>query len=258
MTTPIASIQLIVFGSRNQTDIAGVLKEVAAAGFPAIEAGNMFLSFGEDTSRQLLAENNLQVSGAHFGYGDYADPAKVDAHIAYAKAIGIKNLMCSGVSDTKSVQGYKDSAKLFNAIGKRMAEEGLAFNYHNHAWEFDDLGGVNGMEILAEETDPALVKFNIDVFWLFYGEQDVVGFIEKHANRAGYFHFKDGRAKIDEEGKRRPEFLELGNGDVNLKAAYAAAIAAGAEWIVSEQDNTLLTALEAATISRNYLKTLGV
>ncbi len=258
MATPTASIQLIVFGSRNQTDIAGVLKEVATAGFPAIEAGNMFLSYGEETSRQLLAENNLKVSGAHFGYGDYADPDKVGAHIAYAKAIGLKNLMCSGVSDTKSVQGYKDSSKLFNEIGKRLSDEGLAFNYHNHAWEFEDLGGVNGMEILAEETDPALVKFNMDVFWLYYGEQDVVGFIEKHANRAGYFHFKDGRAVVDSEGKRRPNFLELGNGEVDLKAAYAAAIATGAEWIVSEQDSTLLTPLEAATISRNYLRTLGV
>lgn len=259
MATPTASIQLIVFGSRNQSDIEGVLKEVATAGFPAIEAGNLFLSFGEETTRRILAENNLQVSGAHFGYGEYANPEKLEQHIAYAKAIGLKNLMCSGVADLKSAAGYQESAKLFNSIGKRLADEGLAFNYHNHAWEFDDLGGVNGMQILSEETDPALVKFNLDVFWLYYGNQDVVGFIEQHANRAGYFHFKDGRRTTGEDGKPRPEFLELGTGEVDLKAAYTAAIAAGATWIVAEQDNTKLVPVESATISRAYLRdALGV
>lgn len=259
MSTPTASIQLIVFGARNRDDIANVLADVATAGFPAIEAGNMFATYGEETTRRLLGENNLQVSGAHFGYGDYADADKLSAHIAYAKAIGLKNLMCSGVADLKSTEGYKTSSKVFNEVGKRLANEGLTFQYHNHAWEFDDLGGVNGMQILAAETDPAYVKFNIDVFWLYYGLQDVTGFIAQHANRAGYFHFKDGRRITNAQGKVQPQFLELGTGDVDLKTAYQAAVAAGAQWIVAEQDSTTLPHLESITISRNYLRdVLGV
>lgn len=264
MAQPTASIQLIVFGQRNRDDIAGVLKDVAAAGFPAIEAGNMFESYGEETARCLLAENGLKVSGAHFGYGDYTDPGKVGTHIDYAKSLGVKNLMCSGVAGInwstleQTVDGYKESARLFNQIGKRLADEGLTFNYHNHAWEFADLGGVNGMEILSQETDPALVKFNIDVFWVYYGGKNPVDFIKQHASRAGYFHFKDGLKITDVDGKQHPEFLELGRGDVDLKAAYAAAVAAGATWIVAEQDSTKLAPVEAATISRNALRDLGV
>jgi sugar phosphate isomerase/epimerase len=266
MAEPTASIQLIVFGQRNRDDIAGVLRDVAAAGFPAIEAGNLFQSYGEETALRLLAENNLRVSGAHFGYGDYADADRLGAHIAYAKALGLQNLMCSGVAGIKwgqkmeqSVAGYRESARLFNEVGRRLTGEGLIFNYHNHAWEFDDLGGVNGMEVLAEETDPAVVKFNMDVFWLYYGGQDPVAFIAKHAGRAGYYHFKDGRRITDADGKARPEFLELGRGDVDLKAAMAAARQAGAQWIVAEQDNTTLPPLESATISRRYMKeALGV
>jgi sugar phosphate isomerase/epimerase len=259
MATPTASVQLIVFGPRHQSDLAGVLKEVAAAGFPAIEAGNLFASHGEATARQLLAENGLRVSGAHFGYGDYADASKLDAHIAYAKAIGITNLMCSGVSNSKTAAGYQQSARLFNEIGKKLADQGLAFNYHNHAWEFDDLGGVNGMEILSRETDPALVKFNLDVFWLYYGGQDPVAFIQQHADRAGYYHFKDGRKVTGADGKTHPEFLELGTGDVNLKAAYDAAVAAGAQWIVAEQDSTKLAPVESAAISRRFIReALGI
>src|SRR5437764_1022117 len=139
MNEPRASIQLIVFGERNKSNIAGVLKDVAAAGFPAIEAGNMFEAHGEEETRRLLSENGLEVSGAHFGYGEYVDPARLEIHIAYCKAMGIKHLMCSGVADRKTVEGYRTSCALFNQIGARLRDEGLIFNYHNHAWEFEDL-----------------------------------------------------------------------------------------------------------------------
>lgn len=259
MAQPTASIQLIVFGARNQTDLPGVLGEVATAGFPAIEAGNLFLSIGEETTRRLLSENNLSLSGAHFGYGEYADAVRVESHIAYAKAMGIKNLMCSGVADSKTAEGYRETARFFNALGKRLAEEGITFHYHNHAWEFVDLGGVNGMEILSQETDPALVKFNVDVFWVWYGAKDPVAFITQHADRVGYYHFKDGSRYTDNDGITHPEFRELGRGEVDLKAAYAAALKTNAQWIVAEQDSTKLTPLESATISRNYIKTeLGI
>jgi sugar phosphate isomerase/epimerase len=250
MSSPAASIQLIVFGERNRDDIAGVLSDVAEAGFPAIEAGNMFATYGEAETRRLLDANGLSVSGAHFGYGEYADPAKLEFNIAYCKAMGIKNMMCSGVADSKTAAGYRLSCALFNKIGARLKDEGLVFNYHNHAWEFDDLGGTTGMEIISAETDPALVKFNIDVFWVWFGRRDPAEFIREHAARAGYYHFKDG----DRGPDGKPVFLELGRGSVDLKSAMKAAKEAGAEWIVAEQDRTELPHLESVTISRRYMR----
>lgn len=254
MTTPVASVQLIVFGDRPKNDFASVLCDVAQAGYDAIEAGNLYETHGENTTLRLLADNKLSVSGAHFGYGEYTKPERLKSHMLYAKAIGLKHLMCSGVADSKTAEGYRSSAKLFNEVGKTLANEGLSFNYHNHAWEFEDLGGVNGMQILSEETDPAYVKFNIDVFWVWYGGQDPAAFIRQHAARAGYYHFKDGRRGVDGEGKRHPIFLELGRGDVDLKSAMAAASETRVEFIVSEQDRSDLPPLEAITISRSYMR----
>ncbi len=254
MSSPVTSVQLIVFGKRSQTDFGSVLSDVAQAGYAAIEAGNLYESHGEQTVRALLAEHGLGVSGAHFGYGEYTKPDKIKSHILYAKSIGLKHLMCSGVADAKSIEGYKASAKLFNEVGRTLAQEGLSFNYHNHAWEFEDLGGVNGMDILSQETDPTLVKFNIDVFWVWYGRHDPAAFIRKHADRAGYYHFKDGRRGSADDGKPRPIFLELGRGDVDLKATMAAVRETEATHLVSEQDSTELTPLEAVTISRAYMR----
>jgi len=259
MSSPVASIQLIVFGSRNQSDFAGVLRDVSQAGFAAIEAGNLYEAHGESVALRLLSENGLSVSGAHFGYGEYSKPDRLKSHVAYARALGLKNLMCSGVADTKTAEGYKQSAKLFNEVGRSLSDEGMTFNYHNHAWEFDDLGGVNGMEILSQETDPAYVKYNIDVFWVWYGGKDPAQFIRENANRAGYYHFKDGKRGTGSDGKPRPIFAELGRGDVDLQAAMAAARETNPSFIVAEQDHTDLSPAEAASISRNYMRdVLGV
>jgi sugar phosphate isomerase/epimerase len=256
---PTASVELIVFGERNSADFEGVLKDVAAAGFPAIEGGNLFAQHGKEKVRGLLGETGIAISGAHFGYGDYADPEKLKANISYTKAVESSFMMCSGVDGAGGVEGYKRSAALFNSIGKQLAAEGISFNYHNHAWEFEDLGGgVTGMQILAAETDPEFVKFNIDVFWVFYAGEDPSAFIKAHADRAGYYHFKDGK-RTEVDGKRRPLFLELGHGDVDLHAAMETVLSLGnASWIVAEQDSTTLPHLESVTISRDYLKTLGV
>src|SRR5437764_10018108 len=98
MANPVASVQLIVFGNRPQTDFPSVLRDVAQAGYAAIEAGNLYETHGEETAARLLAEHKLGVSGAHFGYAEYLRPDKVKSHIRYAKAVGFKDLMCSGVA----------------------------------------------------------------------------------------------------------------------------------------------------------------
>jgi sugar phosphate isomerase/epimerase len=164
-------------------------------------------------------------------------------------------MMCSGVSDTKSIAGYVETARKFNEIGTRLRDEGIVFSYHNHSWEFEDIGGTNGMTILSAETDPEVVKFNVDVFWVTVGGASPADFIRAHACRAGYYHFKDGRRLPD----GRVEFLELGTGEVDLVGTMQAAREAGAEWIVAEQDRTTLARLESATVSRQYLRnTLGL
>jgi sugar phosphate isomerase/epimerase len=253
MPEPGVSIVLIIFRERAQTDFPAVLQEIADAGYQAIEGGNLYAQHGADQARRLLDGVKLGISGAHFGYGDYADPEKLSANIAYAKAASVPNLICSGVAGN-NIEGFKESARVFNEVGKRAAAEGIKFNYHNHAWELDDLGGTCGMEILAQETDPAYVGFNMDVYWLYYGLVDPAAFIRKHADRAGYYHFKDGKRVVEPDGKVHAEFLPLGQGDVDLKAAMQAARECDPKWIVMEQDSTTLPHAEAIRISRNYMR----
>ena len=248
-----AGIQLIVYGPRNREDIFGVLREVAEIGYDGAETGNLFRQTGDEAKvRAVFAETGLALAGTHAGYEQHQDHAMLRENLAYTTALGAKYLMCSGVGDrSRGLAAYRDACSVLNEAGKICAEQSVAFCYHNHAWEFDDReGDTCGMDILLQGTDPAVVKLCIDVYWVYHGQQDPAAFINANADRAAYYHFKDGERQPD--GKAR--FLELGNGVVDLKAAYAAAAATNPEWITYEQDRTEKTATESSRESLAYMR----
>jgi len=249
MAAPQLGLQLIVYGGRPQTDLAGVLREVAEVGYAGIEAGNLFAGHDPQQVQDLLAETGLSICGAHSGYGDMADAARVEASMAFLQAVGSKYLICSGVAPGEGIAAYEAAAETFNALGARCREAGLTFCYHNHAWEFETFGGVKGIHRLAQMTDPALVKLCVDVYWVTIGKEDPAAFIQRYADRAVYFHFKDGGDGY---------FAELGKGTVDLAGATQAALRTVEEWIVCEQDHTDLTPRDSAAESYAKLRELGL
>lgn len=248
-----AGIQIIIYGQRNRDDVVGVLREVAQIGFAGAETGNLFRQEGSDVAvREAFESTGLVLCGCHAGFGEFQEPEKLQGNIAYLRALGGRYLMCSGVGDRKrGLAAYRDASALFNEVGKQCRDAGVVFCYHNHAWEFEDReGDTCGMDVLAAETDPALVKFCLDVYWIYHGQDDPVRFINAHKERGAYFHFKDGVREPD--GKA--QFRELGRGEVDLKAAYAAAVALDPEWIVYEQDRSDGNPTDSVRESRDYMR----
>ncbi len=89
----------------------------------------------------------------------------------------------------------------------------MRLGYHNHAFEFDALAGANevGMDILLAETDPALVHFEYDAFWLESAGRNAVEFIRAQSKRVFLVHAKDLR-------KRDRQDVPAGQGDVDFRA----------------------------------------
>jgi sugar phosphate isomerase/epimerase len=248
-----AGIQVIIYGQRNRDDVAGVLKEVAEIGFAGAETGNLFRQEGDEGRvRRMFEETGLALCGCHAGFGEFQDAEKLRENLAFLRAMDSKYLMCSGIGDrNRGLAAYRDAAKLFNEVGKQARDAGAVFCYHNHAWEFEDReGDTCGMDVLAAETDPALVKFCLDVYWIYHGQDDPVRFINAHQDRAVYFHFKDGVRADDGQA----QFKELGRGKVDLKAAYAAALALNPDWIVYEQDRSEGDPSASVRESRDYMR----
>lgn len=256
---PGVSAQLIVYGGRQNNELAQVLAEVREAGYAGAEIGTNFVDADWDEVKQAFSDAQLALSGIHGGFGQISDAAWQDKAIEFSKFMGSSYIICSGVAPGEGIQPYIDSAAAFNGIGGKCADAGLMFCYHNHAWEFEVFDGVKGIHKLCEVTDPATVQLNVDVYWVTVGGEKPSDFIDRYGDRVGYYHFKDGPYTATGSVAPGPySFSELGKGTVDLADALAAALRHDAKWIVYEQDSSQLEAKEACRISREHLRSLGV
>ena len=243
-------IQTIIFGKRNGEDMAGVLRDVKAAGYDGAEIGNPTDSKPAEQVREMFEAAGLACCGYHTGYQTFTDLDALDRIARHLTTVGAHTLMCSG-TDGRDRDGFLRSADTFNVAGAFLKDRGVTFCYHNHNWEFFDLGeGERGIHLLAQHTDPAFVKLCVDVYWVACGGEDPAEFIERYADRAAYFHYKDGTF-----ADQKPlSFTELGRGQVDLVSATRAVVRQDPEWIVTEQDRTEGDPAESARISADYAR----
>jgi sugar phosphate isomerase/epimerase len=249
MTKPKIGLQLIVYGGRPNEDFAGVLREAAEAGYGGVETGAIFTAEQVPAAKQALADACLEYCGLHGGFDDIADSARVQELCSIAKELGGHYLICSGVAPGEGIAQYEKAADVFNAAGAEIKKAGLTFAYHNHAWEFEEFDGVKGIHRLNELIDPRLVKLCVDVYWVSIGGENPAEFITRYADRAEYFHFKDGAPG---------EFVELGQGTVDLVGAKDAALKTVKEWIVVEQDRSAKEPKVSIAESIQYLRSIGL
>lgn len=251
MTKPRVGVQLIVFGDLVNRDLPAVATAVAAAGYDGMEIGMPADAQQAERFRAAAESAGLAIMGAHSGFTGWDDPAVVAQRIEAVKVVGGGFVITSGRFER--LDDYRRAAGIMNEVGAACREAGLTFCYHNHAWEFAELDGGRPIRVLADETDPGLVKLCPDVYWVHVGGEDPAHFIRRYRDRCPTFHFKDGLG-----GEEYREFRELGQGRVDLRSALEAALEAQPEWIVVEQDRTALEPGESCRISREYLRSLGV
>ena len=247
---PTVAVQLIIFGKRAREDLAGVLDDVAKAGYQGVETGMMAAHVSGKDFRKMLQDRGLVHVGAHWS-GDKAD--QIGPVLDWLRETGATDLPMSDL-DTRELSAdlYKRKAEVYNAAGRRCAEAGIALSYHNHNWELGRIGDRLALEFLYERTDPAALKACIDVYWVRDGGQDPAAFVRKHAARLRILHAKDS---FTEERDQR-SFCPVGAGVLDFPAIFAAAAASPAPWVVVEQDvpRAGTTPADECALSRKFIK----
>lgn len=139
--------------------------------------------------------------------------------------------------------------------GRRFADEGIRFGYHNHNFEFQRCGEKLFLERLYDETDPATFLAEIDVHWVQRGGQNPAGWIRRVGGRQPVCHFKD-YAMLG----REPQFCEIGEGNLNWAEIIKACEETGVRWYVFEQDTPRgdRDIFESIRISYENLQAMGV
>lgn len=268
-------IQLYTVGADLQKDPAGTLKKVAAIGYTTVETAGL----GKLTAAQLhdlIQQAGLRAPSAHLNFG-MADTGKL---LDDAKALGAEYAVSSillpgpppagagmgGVLDSlnkMSADDFKKVAAFANQIAQKAKAAGLQYAYHNHNFEFRDLGnGHTGYDILLHETDSSLVKFEADTGWMRVAGVNPVTFLKAHADRFAMLHIKDfknlSKPVTALKSPDAPTPTELGRGSVDVKSIVKAGRDIGVKYMFVEQEPpfTEMPDLQAAAVDYQVLHPL--
>ena len=251
-------LQLYTVRDAMGKDTPGTLARVAQIGYNSVEAtysdgkyyGNEPKAFA-----QLLKQNNLIMPSTHYLLGEEAKNQGTilngwEKAAEDAASVGQKFMICAWLSPNErgKLDHYKKLADDFNRAGEISKKAGLQFCYHNHDFEFIAENGKYPYDILLENTDKNLVKFEIDLYWLTRAGQDPVALIEKHPGRFPLWHIKD----MDKTEKKM--FTEVGNGVVNFKRIFEHNKKAGLKYFFVEQDICPGDPFDSITQSISYIK----
>lgn len=233
-----------------EKDPVGTFKNLASYGYQQIESfeGSKGIFWGMQPKelKKLMNDLGMELIASHCNYTDNL-AQKADA----AASIGMKYLICPWIGPQKSLSDYQKIAQQFQEAGKICKKAGIRFAYHNHAYSFEKIEGQFPQDILMKETDPALVDFELDMYWSETAGADTAAWLKKYAGRFRLCHIKD-RSK-DASGPNAS--CNLGTGAINYQQLLQIAQSNGMQYFLVEQEkfeNT--TPLKSAAANAKYMQ----
>ncbi len=208
-------------------DIAKSLPRVAKLGYQAVQTSGLG-AIDHAELRRIADGAGLEIIATHVGIDAILNDtaAIVEQHQAY----GCRHVGIGGMGGDATKAGYQLRAAQCSEAAAKLKPYGLTFSYHNHNHELERFEGKPGLQIMIEESS-ADVCFEIDTHWIQAGGGDPAEWIAKVAGRCPLLHYKD-MAVVGREQK----YAAVGAGNLNWTAIAAASRAAGAEFVIVEQD----------------------
>lgn len=245
-------LQLYTLRDDLPKDPAGVLKQVASFGYKQIESyegpQGMFWGMGHTGFKKYMDDLGMQIISSHCDiYKDFERKA------AEAAAIGMKYLICPWLGPQKKLDDFKKAAEKFNLCGSICKKEGIRFAYHNHDYSFKLLEGQLPQDLLMDVTDPTLVDFEMDIYWVVTGGHDPEAWMKKYKDRFRLSHVKDrSKTPVADNGKNS---VDLGTGSIDWKKILRTARENGMEYFIVEQEAYPNgSPLEATRVNADYMK----
>ncbi len=246
---PAIGLQLYTVRSLMEKDVDATLATVAGVGYREVEFAGYF-NRTPASLRATLDSLKLTAPSCHVALD--AVEGGFDATAAAAAMMGHRWVVVASVPGRffESIASLKELARRFNAIGQRAKDVGLRYAYHNHNVEFKAVGGMIPLEILLSETDPSLVSFEMDVYWVTQGGGDPLALINKFPGRFPLIHAKDT------SGPPERKMRDVGSGVIDWKKFFAQRQKAGIEHVFVERDDAP-DPVASITASYGYLHNLS-
>jgi len=259
-------LQLYTVRGELKKDFDGTIAKVAATGYKEVEFADDYGGHSPKEVRVLLDNHGLASPSAHIRYDLIENkwPETLDA----AHVMGQTYLVCPWIDEKqRNADGWKRVAELFNKAGEASQKAGIQFAYHNHSFEFapvEGLGGKLAYDYLLAETDPKLVKMEMDLCWISVAQKDPVSYFDKYPGRFPMVHVKDfvndpnstsSYAGATGSVAFKGRLADVGKGQIDWKRIFAHSDKAGIKHYFVENDDAK-TPFDDIKISYDYLAAL--
>ena len=247
-------IQLYSVKEDMAKDPVETIKAMASFGYKQLEGYDggkgIFWGMSNTEFKSLVDDLGLEFISSHANTFE-----NLEEQAEKAGAIGVKYLICPWVGPQKTMDDYKRLAEAFNKQGEVCKKHGLRFAYHNHGYTFEELEGQIPQDYLMENTDPELVDFEMDTYWVVTAGKDPKAYMQRYPNRFVLGHLKD----------KSPDFpvsepnasIELGKGILDFPGIMRTGMDNGMKYFIVEQERfDGISPMEAAEKNAAYLKSL--
>jgi sugar phosphate isomerase/epimerase len=235
-------LQLFTVRAALAKDVEGTLKYIAGLGYEEVETygfdpqGIGYYGLPAKTFRQRLQDHKLTAPSGHYDLNRFVSASEddlkryVDRCIEGAHSIGHSYITWPLLdAGDRTIEKFKMVAERLNIIGAQITKAGLQLAYHNHDFEFVEQNGQIGYDIILKETDPALVKLQMDLYWIARGSKISPNeWFKRAPGRFVMWHVKDMH-------KVSRDYTELGNGSIDFTRIWPDASLAGLKHYFVEQ-----------------------
>ena len=249
-------LQLYTLRDDMPKDPRGILKQVSRMGYKYIESYEhdklgMFWGMTNTEFKKYMDELGMTIVSSHCNINkDFERKAEE------AAAIGMKYLICPSIENEHRIntEDCKKMADLFNSKGMVCKNKGIRFAYHNHDGPYISRGNnLIPEDFFLQHTDPELVDFEMDFYWVVTAGQDPVKWLKKYPNRFKLGHLKD--RKRNAPISQREVSVNLGEGSIEFKKICKVAKENGMLYYIVEQEKYEgTTPIAAAKADADYLK----
>jgi sugar phosphate isomerase/epimerase len=255
-------LQLFSLREQLPKDVKGVIAKVAEAGYKQVETFGYskehgFWGLSAAEFKKLLRTNGLTTPSGHYGMDSFLKSGNINEIDDAIEAAAILEqtyvtIPYIGPDLRQNANDLKSITNWVNVAAKRVQNAGLKLGYHNHNFEFEPVEGQMLLEMLLKNTDPDLVDFEMDVYWVVRAGQDPIQWLNNYPGRFKLIHAKD----MD---KADPKLnTEVGSGSIDFKKIFAATKSEGVKYYIVEQENFKMDPYASIVQSNKYLReTLG-
>lgn len=242
-------LQLYTVREIFQKDPVATLEQVARIGYREVEfGGGGYDAMDHALLRSTMDRLGLRSPSVHVGYD--ALLGQFDKSVAMARTLGADTVVLPYMTDEHRTEaGWQAALPNFNRFAADLKKAGLGFAYHNHDFEFTlKPGGVSLFERLMKETDPALVKVELDLYWAAHAGESASAWIDRLAGRIYAYHVKDMRPDRS--------MTAVGQGTTDFAALFKRKASAGVRHFYVENDQAPAPYLPDITTSFKTLRAL--